>query len=321
MGKKASPTLIGAFVVGALALAVLGVLAFGSGQMFKQTSKFVAYFPGSVNGLTIGSPVKFKGVDIGQVTDIRLSFDKTADDEKLTIPVYFETDPSKVTVDGRVIHLHDPATMKRMVEEGLRAQLQQQSLVTGLLFVQLDFLPDTPVRYVQPRPSEYTEVPATPTTLEQAQTAARELVDELRKIKFGEVIQEASAALKGINDLVNSAGVRDAVAALPGTMENLNDTVTSLRRLADDARGQVGPLADGLEKAVAQAEATLKGVDGVMGNAGALIEPGAPLDYDLRQVLRDVSAAARSVQALADFLERNPGALLRGRAPGGETSP
>jgi paraquat-inducible protein B len=72
MGKKVNPTVIGLFVVGAIALAVIGVIVFGSGQFFKHTQRFVMYFPGSVNGLSIGAPIKFKGVDIGTVSDIRL---------------------------------------------------------------------------------------------------------------------------------------------------------------------------------------------------------------------------------------------------------
>src|SRR5260221_8187589 len=154
MGKKINPTLIGLFVVGAIAVAVGGVIVFGSGQYFKHTEKFVMFFPGSVNGLSIGAPVKFKGVDIGSVTDIRLVMHRDQDvDQQLTIPVYVETNPSKISVDGTRLEMTDPKNLALLIEHGLRAQLQSQSLVTGMLFVQIDFFPETEVTYILPQPS------------------------------------------------------------------------------------------------------------------------------------------------------------------------
>src|SRR5262245_32214414 len=136
MGKKANPTVIGLFVVGALALAVAGVVVFGSGEFFKHTEEFVMFFPGSMNGLSPGAPVKFKGVDIGRVTNIKLVLHREADEapneQTLTIPVYVQTDPSKIVVDGQRLEMTDPKNLKALIKRGMRAQLQSQSLVTGL---------------------------------------------------------------------------------------------------------------------------------------------------------------------------------------------
>ncbi len=129
MGKKVSPTLIGAFVIGAVALAVLGVFVFGSGQFFKKTRPYVMYFPGSVNGLSVGSPVKFRGVQLGQVTNIELVFDAAAQDQAPRIPVYAELDPKKIIVEGTTMKMSDPRMLQAFFDKGLRAQLQSQSLV------------------------------------------------------------------------------------------------------------------------------------------------------------------------------------------------
>jgi len=316
MGKKVNPTIIGLFVVGAVALAVGGVVAFGSGQYFKHLDKFVVFFSGSINGLSIGAPVKFKGVDIGTVTDIRLVLHREDDAEKqLTIPVYIDTDPSKIYLDGARLEMTNPDNLQKLIKHGLRAQLQAQSLVTGLLFVQIDFFPDTPVRYVLPQPSTPIEIPSVPTTLEQASTAAREIIDELRSVKFGPMVEDAADALESINRLVSSPALHSAIDGLPETMKNVNETVVSVHRLAEDVSGRVDPLIKRLDTTLTSADQTFGTVRDTARSATTIIEPGAPLDHDLRKALQDISDAARALAQLADFIERNPTALLYGKQP------
>jgi len=316
MGKKANPTVIGLFVVGALVLAVAGVLVFGSGQFFKRTNKFVMFFPGSVNGLSVGAAVKFKGVDIGRVTDIRLVAHRGEEiEQSLSIPIYVETDPTKISVDNERLEMGSRENVKLLVEHGMRAQLQAQSLVTGLLFVQIDFFPGTPVKYVLPQPSTPVEVPTVPTTLEQASSAAREIIDELRNIKFGPMVQDASEAIENLNTLLSAPALRKTIDALPDTVSNVNETVTSLRRLSDDVRGHVDPLVSRVDSTLAGADQAFTTVRETAGTANTILEPGSPLDHDLRAALRDAAAAARALARLADMLEQNPAALLYGRPP------
>jgi paraquat-inducible protein B len=319
MGKKASPTIIGAFVVGAVALAVLGVIVFGSGQYFKHLERFVLFFPGSVNGLSVGASVKFKGVDIGHVSDIRLVLRREEgnkdDNRAITIPVYVEFDPSKVTFDGHTLEMSDPANLQRLIQRGLRGQLQAQSLVTGLLFVQIDFFPDSPITFILPQPSNPIEIPTVPTTLEEASTAAREIIDELRNLKLGPLVQDASEALENANKLLSSPALHNTVDALPNTINQLNQTIASFHDLSEDVRGRVTPLASRLDSTLVGADQTFSSVRETASSARVLIEPGSPLDHDLRATLRDVGSAARSLAQLADFLQQNPTALLYGQQP------
>ena len=144
MSKPASKTLIGVFVLGALALAVIALVIFGSGKFFERRITYVMYFDGSVKGLNIGSPVVFRGVKIGSVKDIELKAD--AKDFKVFIPVYVQVEPQKVTVikgapgQGQYI--------EELIKKGLRAQLEMQSIVTGQLMINVDFFPDKPARFV-----------------------------------------------------------------------------------------------------------------------------------------------------------------------------
>jgi paraquat-inducible protein B len=168
---------------------------------------------------------------------------------------------------------------------------------------------------VLPQPSDPIEIPTVPTTLEQASTAAREIIDELRNVKFGPMVDNASQALESINNLVSSPALHTAVDGLPETMKNVNETVGSLHRLADDVSGRVDPLMKRLDTTLGSADQTFGTVRDTARSANTIIEPGAPLDHDLRKALQDISDAARALAQLADFLERNPTALLYGKQP------
>ena len=153
MSKQANKTLIGAFVVGAVALVIVGILAFGSGQFMKNMRKYVLYFDGSIKGLSVGAPVVFRGVKVGSVTDIKVRFE--GEDFAVRTPVFVEIDPDRISSDFsereaalylRKLRLNKMVDL--LIKRGLRAQLQSQSLVTGQLLVALDFYPDKPINLV-----------------------------------------------------------------------------------------------------------------------------------------------------------------------------
>ena len=223
MGRKANPVVIGAFVVGAVALAVLGIVVFGSGRFFADTTAFVMYFSGSVDGLSVGSPVKFKGVEIGAVTSIQLDLGS----EEARIPVWIEVDNKKIIACGAKLP-SDAASLKAEVDRGLRAQLNSQSIVTGLLFVQLDYHPEAPASWCR-RPRRVNEIPTIPTTLEQAQQAAAEIIANLKQVDFDGFGKALRAAIDGINATVNAPGLQNALQSLPETLASLNKTLASVQ--------------------------------------------------------------------------------------------
>jgi paraquat-inducible protein B len=189
MNKKISPAVIGAFVLGAVALIIIAILVFGSGRLFRQTRDFVLYFDSSVNGLRIGAPVKIKGVEIGSVKDIRLQLEKNKEPK---IPVIIELDLEKFTSRGATIAVAtamDREALNKAIARGLRGQLEMESLVTGLLFIALDFFPGTPINLVQRTDGDYKypEIPTLPTTLEQAKGAVTRIMNKLEDIDFKEL--------------------------------------------------------------------------------------------------------------------------------------
>jgi len=310
VGRRASSAVIGAFVLGAIALAVIGITIFGSGRLFRKTTTFVMYFPGSVDGLNIGAPVKFKGVEIGSVTQIRINLGQyRAQDAR--IPVFVEIDDARAIEQGAETNVDYVNTL--IHERGLRAQLQPQSLLTGLLFVQLDFFPDTPVVTILPPDSPYREIPTVPTTLAEVQQTLTRILAKLEKADIEGMLATAREALEGIRGVVTSPDLRRFEAALPGTLANADQAVTSIRQLATNLDGETGPLISGLRQAATQADGTLQEWKGTARLLNGAIEPDSALRNQLTAALDELTGAGRSVRLLADFLERNPSAVVRGR--------
>jgi paraquat-inducible protein B len=319
MGSKANPAVIGAFVVGAIALAVIGLLVFGSGQLFKKTTRIVCFFSGDTMGLNVGAPVKFKGVEVGSVTSIRIRIAEQAGQQLtaeriaqgIRIPVIIEIDNEKLTTEGT--KPLDRAWLKQLIDLGLRAQLVSQSMVTGLLLVQLDFHPDTPEVFVLPPDSKQPEIPTIPPSLQQIKSAAEEILQKLNKMKFEELVQSAKEAVDGIKDLVRSPDLERAVARLPETVKNVNDAVRDLRALTGNIDQRQGPLMQNLTRTSDSTAATMEQAKQTLERLQTLVGPNAPLTVDLATSLRELAGAARSVRLLAEYLERHPSAVVRGR--------
>jgi paraquat-inducible protein B len=185
--SKANPAVIGGFVVGAIALIVIGLLVFGGTSWFAQRNTYIAYFPGSVQGLRVGAPVDFRGVTIGEVTDIEVMFDP----EGITarIPVVMQFDSSRIHIVGMARTGSYEEQVERLIQAGFRAQLQSQSLLTGLLSVNLDFHEDAPVR-LEGGDQPYPEIPTIPSGLEQLQESA------------GDVAMRLPAVIDRLNDVL-----------------------------------------------------------------------------------------------------------------------
>jgi paraquat-inducible protein B len=328
MNKKISPAMIGAFVLGAIALIVIAILVFGSGRLFRQTRNFVLYFDTSVNGLRVGAPVKVKGVEIGSVKDIRLLVGEGTGGDK--IPVIIEIDLKKLIQRGAAAAADDPEAMHRaIVDRGIRGQLDMESLVTGLLYVALDFFPGTPINLVQ-KPGgdyDYPEIPTLPTTLEQAKGALTRVIGKLEDIDFKELGANLQATLKGVNRTVNSPEIESVLRSLARLMPKVDQAVVNIRNLAGTTEDKVKILADDLQHtsgdarlalkqagdALKQTQETMKRAEAAVANIETLTDLDSTVYYELVKGLRDVSSSARSLRSLTDYLERNPRALIFGK--------
>lgn len=322
--------MIGGFVIGALGLVILAVIAFGSGKFFGVKEKFILYFDGSVKGLNIGAPVVFRGVKVGSVVDISLIFDPN--DVSFRIPVLIEFEPKRVAEappdpDKKVSPHGDEDLLKLFIQNGLRAQLGTQSVLTGQLYVSLDIHPGTPIK-LSGLKSEYPEIPTIPSTLDQ-------LAQKLENLPIEDIAVKLQLALTGIERFVNSPELDESKAALNATLQsahklvvnldsqvkplvsNIQETSTQARKLLGNVESQVQPLAGDMKEAVRSLRDLARNSDQkltpILVSAQNMLDEDSPMRYGLLKAIEDLASAARSLRYLADSLERNPEALIRGK--------
>ena len=319
MAKRVSTTTVGAFIVGGLALIVVAIVIFGSGRIFSPRHEFVCFFGGDLNGLKVGAPVKFRGVQIGSVTAIRL---RVPGEPKITeasakyaaLPVFIEIDQNQITDLGGGLNIGSEEVFRALIARGLRGQLATESLLTGLLYVDLDLHEETQPRFVLPPGSQYREIPTVPTSFEQIQQKAFQALAKLDEIDFGALVTSLTDMAKATRDLIASSQLRDAIVQLKQTAAGMQVAMASVGRMTDRLDARIGPLVGSLKKTSDQATLTLAAARTTLTDLSGTLDPDSPLGYQLNHALENMSEASQAVTALADYLQRNPGALVRGRA-------
>ena len=342
MARRANTTLIGLFIVGAIILAISATLLFSSG-ILRDKSRFVMFFSGSVKGLNVGAPVNFRGVKIGTVTDIRLMLDP--DTQRVQIPVYVELDPNRVTLtSGEAMNVIKMRKMTDMINSGLRAQLQTQSLLTGQLAVQLDMYPGTPATLVGGG-GNIIEIPTIPTPIQ-------EFTRKIEEFPIDVLLRNLASAAEGINKLVNGTELPQAIKHFDQTMQDysalsekyndlaqrldqrskllstdLNVTLKELRQTLNSTQGLISSsetlmsnsndlvrqLRLNADTLGATAQETLNAIKLTSDSANQLIAPDSPLQYQLTKTLEEVARSARALRILANTLEENPEAVIKGK--------
>jgi paraquat-inducible protein B len=327
MSKPANKTLIGTFVLSAMALLVIAIFVLGSGQFFRKTFKAVCFFEGSIGGLNVGAPVVFNGVRIGEVRDIVLRYDTK--ELTTTIPVYIEIDPQRMETTGpRPKSLEE--TLKLLIDQGLRARLELQSIVTGKLQVALGSYPDRPAKLVG-ADHKYPEIPTIPMSVQ-------EITKRIEQLPLEEIIKNIAAAVDGINRLVNSPEITKTIQSVSlaaeeakGLIQNLKSQTTTLtssidgtvkdvQKLVQDIDRQVEPLGPSIQRTLSsiektsdeagitlrQAQQTLTVLEGDIGEDSELM-------YELKKAVKEVGTAGKAIESLAKALEQQPESLLFGR--------
>jgi paraquat-inducible protein B len=314
MSRRASPTLIGAFVAGAVALSIVAVIMFSSGRYFHKTYRFVLFFSSSVNGLRVGAPVKFRGVEVGTVEDIRLQLDTAAQVQH--IPVIIEIDPDKLTSrGGSTTILNDQRVFESAIQHGMRGQLQVESFVTGVLFVALDLFPGSPLHLVQQPGREkyrYREIPTQPAALAEARGAVTKVLANLEQVDFKGFADSATRVMAAVNQLVSSPDLKVAVGSLNRVTRQLGEAAARVSTLANTLNGNVTLLAGDVQLTSAEARTAIKQFGEAVKQTQATIND-PPTIYELNRSLKEIAAAARSVRLLTDYIEGNPRALLFGK--------
>jgi paraquat-inducible protein B len=331
MSKPVNPYTLGAFLVGSLALLIVAILVFGGGQFLKKKIQYVIFFDGALNGLNIGAPVKLQGVQIGTVKEISLEIDQKLG--RISKPVVIEIDPS-VLLDASGKSLHSAASIEerkentqRLIDSGLKAQLQTQSLLTGLLYVEVNFFRDEPLRLTGINYKDLPELPSVPMTVDQLKSTADELLRKFRQLPIEDMVKDLAVTLKEIRVIATSDELKKNRADLTKTLAetellvanlnkglvpllaNMNGTMSDTRNLVQEFTQDIKPVLLSSEKTLNTATSVLLESNHALGSVEALAAPDAPLWQSL-EALRD---AAQSTKELTDYLERHPDSILYGK--------
>jgi paraquat-inducible protein B len=325
MSIRANPTAIGAFLIGALVLLVAGTATLASTAWFDERSTFISFFEESVNGLERGAPVKFQGVPVGNVTRIRIQIDER--DKTFQVPVQYEIDLTRLTTQlGTYVDLEDADVLRRQITDGLRAQLQMESIVTGQLYIELSYRTDPPPPSLEDRRTVWPEIPTTPSLLAALGTGAGSLVADILRVLFqvNEMLEDIDmpqinaavmASAEAVERLVDSPSIQAALDQVPGMTAQINQTMAEVGLLAERAGAAIDPLQIQIEGTTTEMVATLEALRRTIEETHGLLSTDSGLGYGLQDALTSLRDAADALRLLATSLEQNPDMLIRGRRP------
>ncbi len=330
MSKKANPTLVGGFVLAAIALTVAAIITLGDFKFKDDRFHCIAYFTGSLYGLDIGAAVTFRGVTIGRVSEIRINLNKQQNN--YIIPVYIDIEQTP-DLSGNQADSWDPVAthkmMQQLIDQGLRAQLKISSLLTSKLYIDLAFYPDTEVR-LHGKDTKLPEIPTQASGLEQ-------ITQKLESLPLNEILNKTASALDGINRIVNSPESRNALQALDSTLARLNtllaDADAELPALTVELKKGLGnfstlsatantflktadkelpPMSRDLQQLLATLNGTATALTKTLNNIDQITTKDSMFSYQVTSSLQEIEKAATSIRQLTDYLQQNPNALLFG---------
>lgn len=335
MKTKVSPTVVGLFVLGAILLAGVALFSFGGVSFFSKPERFVVFFDETIHGLDNGSPVKFRGVRIGRVVGLNIRAtpaDRPPGASGSVVAVVCELSRDVVTDgNGAPIDVSDRAELQRLIDSGLRAQLGVIGYATGLLYVELDFY--DPAAYpARKRPyieSDYLEMPSVPSKSAEFLRSLDEILASLKGVDFprlasevqglvadtraqiraadlGTVSREWAAAGRSVSALAESPELKTALA-------NAASATARLDRVLADLETVTGAGSEQFPLALQDARTAMRQFTETTAVMKRFINAQQYLGDDASKALSRLGEAAAAVARLADFLERNPNALLSGR--------
>jgi paraquat-inducible protein B len=336
MSKKANPTLIGVFVLGAAALIVIGLLTWSSGVFAPARDTFVLFFSGSVKGLDIGAPVLIRGVRVGSVTDIQVQIEPDPA-QLFSVPVFVQIEPERFTYAAITREQLEEEILKAgqrvdsiepLVEAGLRGQLTLQSFVTGRLAVQLEYFPDRPAVFRGPgMTGEIEEIPTITTPLQDIQQT-------LEGIDFKAIADKVTSAVEAAERLLNSPELASSIKSLDQTLQSVDTLAQQLTKesvtvssnlettlqqgdktlVAAERMFDQGTLTlRDARAAIEKMEGTLANADQALNKATFMLGDDSAVLFQLTEALEEMRAAAQAMRELADSVERRPESLIRGR--------
>jgi paraquat-inducible protein B len=266
-----------------------------SEKTYARKVRWLLNFDSGVRGLKSGAPVELQGIQVGQVLDVNLEFD--FDKDAFRIPVLIETEPDRLTATGKFPEGGErQRIMEYLVRKGMRAQLKTGSLITGQLLVAIDLHPEAPPAKINWE-GRYPEFPTVPTAMEEIAISLTQLLKKLGKLPIEQIGNDLRDTISGANRLVNSPELQKSVTALNQTLNQAQQFVSTLNK---DVAPELKSAVSNLNSALIQAQKLARSLN-------SNVAPQAD------RTLKEFQAAARSIKVWAEYLERHPEALIRGK--------
>jgi len=338
LSMKANPAVVGGFVIGAISLVLLSILVLGSGRFFKNDLRLMAVFPGTVKGLHVGSPVLFRGVNIGLVTKIQIYHDH--ENQQSLVPVYIDLKQEIIELmnqGSKNTKLTEDQAQKfliAMVESGLHARLSLESLVSGRQMVEFEFDSGIPINLTG-IDKRYLEIPTVESDLSKLQNL-------LRSLPLTELTENLVITATQINKIFADEGAREVFqninsAILGGSklIESLNEQIIPLSNLTQDSLNEfqvllkssetqlsatllelvrlTKTLNEQLSQLTQSATQTFDSSDKAFTNLNTMVDKESVFRYKLEESLDEFSRAVKSFRVFTEYLERHPEAIIKGK--------
>jgi paraquat-inducible protein B len=317
MSEKSHTVAIGAFIIGALLVALTAVV-FLVGSDFGEKEKVIMVFNGSVKGLNVGAPLALRGVQVGQVTKVKVILD--ADNMELIMLVEADLHAKNIHRTGST----ERDITQELISRGLRAQLNTQSLLTGLLYVELDFHPGSEI-ILSDIESPYFQFPTVPSGMQA-------FTQKLQQLDLSELTSSVESVSKALDTVVGSEDFQSLPGSLRTTLDSLTQLSEQLQQQLDSSGPKLDKVLDETAGAVAVVNAELPGLSALMEknlqalesaisafqqtmtNIDGQVAYDSATMYRLNNALQEMSRAGRALQSLAKTLEEQPESLIQGKS-------
>ena len=321
MKNKISPAAIGMFVMAASIIAVAAVMVFGAAKFFSRTENFISFFSESINGLDVGAPLKYNGLKIGKVEGIFISSSKNIKESSVSVVYSIDIDQLRRKTGTDFKDYSD--WMDEQIAEGLRAKLNYQSIVTGMLYIELDFIADKGEKYdLKYGGTRFKEIPAAKSGLSELAKGFEKTMADVAKIDFAGIGQNVHSAIVKVNeklDAIDAKAISDnAVSALKGVDDlvrnrDVAEAIKKLDVLLSDSDALVNDARAELKNFSSSGASLAARLDEVLRNVNSVVAPQSPLRYQIAVLVKTMNDSMSYISNFTDYLQRNPNSLLRGK--------
>ncbi len=298
--------LIGIFIVGAVAIFVALIWILGSGLIFSNNITYVMYFNESAKGLRKGAKVAFKGVSVGEVSEVNVILDSQTFLAKNQVIVTIDKNRLKTNSDNMFdFGMSAKKITNLLIKKGLRAQLQTESIVTGVLMINLDFDKSIPIK-LSGKNEDFIEIPTKPSGLSQ-------ITQTLDKIKFDQAISKLTQILDNVDQFTSKGTLGKTIENLNVAVVELQKTTKQIGSVFEKMNGKISPIMDDVKMMTENASKTFEELQEFTNGLNGMVGDDSKFRYKLEETIESIDRASKSLSTLSDYLTRNPEAIIYGK--------